>query len=106
MKKFRDMALFLLIILSISIIVIGFTYRYNLTAVNKTNKVQTVVISKNDTIDDIITLLKKKDLIRNPKVFKIYLSLNHIDSFNKGSYKLKDSMTSQEIVNILTKNKN
>ncbi|MDD3048824.1 MAG: endolytic transglycosylase MltG [Bacilli bacterium] len=105
MKRFRDMALFLLIILSFSIITVGITYRYNLSPVDQTGMVQVIVI-ENNNIDDVTSMLNKKKLIRNPKVFKIYLKINNIKSFKKGTYELIDTMSSEKIASILSKKQN
>lgn len=101
MRRFRDMALFLVALLSLFIIVICTTYNYNLSPVNSSNKAVEVTIKKGQSIDSIIKMLDNKHLIRNPKVFKVYIAIYKIKKFDSGTYKLKSSMDSKEIVEVL-----
>lgn len=51
--------------------------------------------------EKIAQILKENNLIRNELVFKIYVKKNNISNFQAGTYYLSESMTLEEITNIL-----
>lgn len=89
--------------LSVSIVTIGGYYRYNLEPVNN-NKVKNLVIKEKSNMNDIINILAKDKLIRNEKVFKIYLQINQVKAFKEGTYKITGTMSSYQIARKLSVN--
>jgi cell division protein YceG involved in septum cleavage len=102
MRRFRDLALFLLVILSVFIIVICLTFNYYLLPVSKNTTSKMITIKDGNNINKNIDMLVEKKLIRNPKVFKIYLTIYKIKKFETGTFTLKQSMSSKEIADILS----
>ena len=102
MKRFRDLAIFLFFSLGLSIIIAGSLFNYYLTPVSRGIIEKKIQITDGKDIDKVVSTLYDKKLIRNPKVFKIYLKIYNIDEFKTGSVKLKPSMSSQEIVRRLS----
>lgn len=56
-------------------------------------------------MDEVATTLYAEKLIRNPKVFKIYLKINSIDELKTGSFMVKQNMSSPEIIKYLSADK-
>ncbi len=110
MKKFRNIALGILIA-SLIIIVgcLGF-YRFMMMAPSNDKKTKEIEIPANSTSKQIATILKEQDLIRDDKIFLIYLKLNNINDLKAGYYDLAPNMGVEKIVAVLregsTKNPN
>ena len=105
MKKTRIIAL-LLAIIGFIIVIYG-TYQYNLLPTDKNdNKEIEVVIKEGMTTNNILKTLKEKQLIKNEFIFKVYLKLNNKGTLKASTYKLKKSMSSKEIADILIKGNN
>lgn len=83
-----------------------FYYRNNLGPVNTTeteNKVE-FLVEKGSTPKVIATKLRNNQLIKDEKSFLAYIRLNKLDSKLKaGNYLLSDSMTVEEITNVIIK---
>ena len=62
-----------------------------------------VVIPSGAGVGQIATILKEKDLIRNPEFFKLYIKINKSDSLKATTYKLKKNMSTDEIIKALEK---
>ena len=65
-----------------------------------------VVITSGMSTTQIGKMLKKKGLIRNEKVFKLYVKLNHVSSLKASKYVLRKSMNLGKIVHSLEKGSN
>jgi len=92
-----------LVILGVSFCVFLFCfYQYNLTNVSndKTDKIVTIEAG---SISSIGKTLKKHNLIRNEFIFKLYTKINNIDNLQASTYKLNESMSLKDIVEILKK---
>lgn len=96
------MAIFLFFSLAITIIIVGFLFNYYLSPVNHDIIEKEILITDGEDIDSVIATLYKMELIRNPKVFKMYLTIYSIDKMKEGSFKLKSSMGSKEIAHLLS----
>ena len=65
-----------------------------------------VVITSGMSTTQIGKMLKKKGLIRNEIVFKLYVKLNHVSSLKASKYILHKSMNLNKIVHSLEKGSN
>ena len=110
MKKFRNIALGILIA-SVIIIVgcLGF-YRFMITAPSNDKTTKEVEIPSNSSSKQIASILKEQELIRDDRIFLIYLKLNNINDLKAGYYDLSPNMGVEKIVATLregsTKNPN
>lgn len=99
----------------VAIIIIMFVYKWSLVAYEYGTRVfneppmsmgegrtVTVVIEKGATVSEIGLLLEKKGLIRDAGLFRIQEMLSgYKDKLQAGTYELKTSMTTEEIMRIL-----
>lgn len=106
-KKRRHLNIIKLLIVSIlvflSFVILGFTvYGYfSLTPVADGNKEIEFDIKDGDSLNTILTKLKKDDLIKNVQVSKIYVSLAHTKPYYAGTFLLNNGMSTQEILNYI-----
>lgn len=98
MKKFRNMALILLIVCASIILILGLTYKSKIGPVSKDDKLVTFKIPAGTSLRDVGKLLEKKGLIKDEKYFYIYLKLNDIKSLEAARYKLSPNMGVKKIV--------
>lgn len=104
MKKYRNIAL--------GLVVVGFTialsfctyYNINVSKVSNNNETKEIVI-KEGTINSIAINLKENHLIKNITIFKVYTRLTGKTNLKAGTYELSENMTLKEIVNHLEKGK-
>ena len=90
-----------IIVLGVSFVVFLFCfYKYNLTSVSN-NKNDKIITIEGGSIASIGKILKENNLIRNELIFKIYVKLNNINNLKASTYKLNESMSLEEIINIL-----
>lgn len=101
MKKFRNIALIILI--STTIIIVGccLFYNYQLTPVSKSEKIISIEIPANTTTRGISNILKENNLIRDQRVFLIYIKLMNVENMKAGYYELSPNMGVKKIVSIL-----
>jgi cell division protein YceG involved in septum cleavage len=104
MKRFRDFAIFLFFSLTIAIIILGSLFNYYLSPVSSDIMEVEIKIIDGKDINRIASMLYDKKLIRNPKVFKIYLAMNGIDEMKEGSFKLTPNMGSKRVIKYLSAN--
>lgn len=104
MKIFRNVALILLIVLSLMIIGIGTYFNINLSPMDKKSKENIIVVipSKTST-KGIGEILEKEGLIRNARFFYMYAKIYKINDLKASTYELKPSMSLKEIVEVLQK---
>jgi cell division protein YceG involved in septum cleavage len=105
MKRFRDFAIFLFFSLGIAIIILGSMFNYYLSPVSSDIIDVEIKITDGKDINKVTSMLYDKKLIRNPKVFKIYLDIYGVDEFKEGSFKLKPNMGSRKIMEYLSVDK-
>lgn len=104
MKIFRNVALILLIILSIFIISIGVFFNINISAMDKKDTTNViVVIPSKTTTKEIGKILEKEELIRNANFFYVYAKIYKINDMKASTYELNKSMDLKEIVETLQK---
>ncbi len=98
MKRFRDLAIFTFFSLALAIIIAGSIFNYYLSPVSN-NKVEIEVqILNGKDINQVAGILYDNKLIRNPKVFKIYVKMNGIKELKKGTFTFKQNMSAKDIV--------
>jgi cell division protein YceG involved in septum cleavage len=102
MKKFRDLAIFLFFSIGLIIVIAGSMFNYYLSPVSNDKKEKEITITDGKNIDKIVTMLYDEKLIRNPKVFKIYLIMYDVDEMKEGTIKLHQAMSSKEIAQRLS----
>lgn len=107
MKIFRNVALTLLIVLTLFIIFIGVYFNINLSPINKkSDDIKMVVIPSKTTTKGIGEILEKEGLIRNSQFFYAYAKIYKIDNLKASTYELSPSMSLKKIIEILQKGNN
>lgn len=102
MKRFRDLAIFLFFSLGLTIVVAGSLFNYYLSPVSHDIIEKEIKIADGKNIDNITATLYDEKMIRNPKVFKLYLKIYNIDEMKVGTFKIKQTMSSQDIARRLS----
>lgn len=102
MKRFRNLAIFLFFSLGVTIIVTGSMFNYYLSPVSHDIIIKEIEITDGGDLDKIASNLYDQELIKNPKVFKIYLKMKGIDHLREGTFKIKANMNSKEIIQQLS----
>lgn len=103
---FSFMKKILVVILSIiALTILGccIFYNLNLKAVSSSSNEVEFMVDSGSTYYDVISKLKKEDLIRNELCFKLYIKFNKVNDIQAGTYKLNKNMDVSEIVNIFSK---
>ncbi len=103
--KVKNVIIAIIILLIIIFNIIFIIYSSNMSAVDKkdTNNKE-VIIESGMSVDSILNLLKKEDLIKNTLFSKIYIKLGKLN-MQAGVYDLNKSMNSSEIINNIAKGK-
>ena len=102
MKKFRNIAIVLLVLMTVTILVLGIVYKINMKAVDKDDDTLIeVVIPEGSSIKKIGEILKEKDLIRSSTFFNIYVKLFDVKELKASKYNLSKSMSFEEIIDTL-----
>ncbi len=102
MKLFRNIALIILIILSIIVIIFGIIFNINLSPIDKLDNTKiVVVIPSNTSTKGIAKILKDEGLIRNENFFYLYLRIYKINDLKASTYELSPSMSLKEIISTL-----
>lgn len=100
MKKFRNIAIVLLIIITVIIVTVCTYYNVNMAPVSSDTTLKQITIEAG-TIESIGVTLKENNLIKNVQIFKIYTRLTKKTNLKAGIYNLSESMGVEEIVNLL-----
>lgn len=101
MKKFRNIALSILIITTIVIVGCCLFYKYQLTPVSTSEKIVEIEIPTNTSVKQIATILKENHLIRDEKIFLIYVKLMKAHNMKAGYYDIPNNFDVKEIVSLL-----
>ena len=100
--KYVKRIIIALFVLGVSLIVFAFCfYKYNLTSVSNDTTDKVITINEG-TITSIAKTLKDNNLIRNELIFKLYIKIHNINNLKASVYNLNESMSLDEIVNILS----
>jgi len=106
MKVYRNVALAMVIILTVIIVSVCGYYRFMLGPVSNDNTTKEITIASGSTTSDIANVLKENNLIRNVNVFKIYVKINKKNNLKASIYQLSENMGVEKIINILTEGNN
>ncbi len=100
-KTFRNIALGILI--STTIIIIGccLFYNYQLSPVSNSTELIEIEIPNKTSVKGIATILKEKKLIRDERMFLIYVKLMKVNNMKAGYYDFTPDMGVKKIVEAL-----
>ena len=99
MKKYKIIVVILTILL-VGILIAGFFYNYEISAISKKDE-PVVVEIKEGSIYSIGDTLYENKLIRNTFIFKIYVKLNNINDLKASTYEFNRNMKLKEIIEML-----
>ena len=103
MKTFRNIALGLLITTVIIIVGTISFYNYQLTPVSNSKELVNIEIPNGSTAKDIAKILKDNKLIRDQRVFLIYVKIMKPDTLKAGYYEIPKNSGVKKIVSKLEK---
>lgn len=103
MRMFRNIALSILIITTVVIVGCCLFYNYQLTPVNDSDDIVEVEIPSNTTTRGIASILKENKLIRDERIFLIYVKIMKIDNMKAGYYDIPANTGVKNIVSLLEK---
>ena len=104
MKKLRNIMLIFVILVGVVLVTLGVLYKINTSPISSNDEIKEVTILKGANVGKT---LKENNLIRNELFFKIYSKLFNVDGKLKaGKYKLKESMSFTEIIDVLEEGNN
>lgn len=101
MKIFKNIALSILICTCVIITVCCLFYNYKLSPVSKNNDIKLVEIPSGSSTKKIASILKEENLIRDERIFLIYLKIMKKDNLKAGFYELTENLGVKKIVNLL-----
>ncbi|MCX6726158.1 MAG: endolytic transglycosylase MltG [Candidatus Shapirobacteria bacterium] len=104
MKKFK-IFLILLLILIILLGGIFFWWQWTNSAISKKSSIvsQTFIVKKGESLSSVAQHLEETGLIRNALFFRLLISFEGLENkIQAGSFSLKPSLSSKEIVTVLT----
>lgn len=101
MKAFRNIALSILIITTIVIVGCCLFYKCQLRPVSNSKDIIEIEIPSNTTAKGIASILKENHLIRDKRIFLIYVKIIKANNLKAGYYDLSASMSVEEIVSLL-----
>lgn len=91
----------LLISTTIIIVVCCTYYNYQLSPVSKSKKIVEVEIPNNTTSRGIASILKENNLIRDERMFLVYIKIMNFNDMKAGYYDFSYNMSVKEMVSIL-----
>lgn len=103
MKKYTNIAIFLVAFLALFIVAICSVYNFAIGPVSKSTDEKEIVIKEGDTYMTIATTLKEQGLIRSVNFYKFYVKLDKPEELQAGSYHLTPSMGVKKIIEALEK---
>lgn len=110
MKKFRNIALIFLITATVVIVGVCGFYNYMLTPVSDSDEIVSLEIPQNTSTKGIASILKENNLIRDEKMFIVYVKIFKVNNMKAGFYDFSLNMGVKKIVEALqigsTKNPN
>ncbi len=100
MKRFRNIALALLVMSTFFVVAVCTYYNINMAKVSDNDELKEVVI-KEGSIGSIANTLKSNNLIKNVTIFKVYTRLTNKSNLKAGTYNFSEDMGVKKIVDIL-----
>ncbi len=101
MKVFRNIALGVVVLMTVIIIGSCGFYKYMISPISKDEKIIEVEIPANSSRSTIAKILKEQKLIRDENFFLLYVKLFKISDMKAGYYDLSKSMSTKELVDVL-----
>lgn len=98
---FRNIALSILIITSIVVVGCCLFYNYQLSPVTDSSDIVEIEIPNNTTTRGIASILKENNLIRDERMFLIYVKLMKVENMKAGYYDIPANTGVKEIVSLL-----
>ena len=102
MKKYRNIALAMVIILTTLILSTCGYYNYMLKPVSKDTKIKEITIPAGSSTTEIANILKDNNLIKDVTIFKLYLKINKINNLIASVYQLSENMGVKKITEIIS----
>ncbi len=106
MKKYRNIALAMVIILTTLILSTCGYYNYMLKPVTKDTKIKEITIPARSSTTEIANILKDNNLIKDVNIFKLYLKINKINNLKASVYQLSENMGVKKITEIISEGNN
>ena len=103
MKVFRNIALAVVVLITVMVIGLCGIYKYMLSPIGKDTKTIEVEIPTNSSRSKIAKILKENKLIRDENFFLLYVKLFKIADMKAGYYDLSKSMSTEDLVRVLRK---
>ena len=104
MKRFRNIALALVVISFFLVVAVCTFYNINMAKVSNDNTPKEVTI-KAGSINSIANTLKENNLIKNITIFKVYTRLTNKINLKAGTYNFSEDMGVKKIVSLLEEGK-
>lgn len=101
MKKFRNIAVGLLVMGFSVVITLCTYYNINMSKVSNDDTIKVITIENGSSIGSIAKNLKENNLIKNITIFKVYTYISNKTNLKAGTYELSEDMGVKKIVNIL-----
>lgn len=98
---FRNIALSILVITSVVVVCCCLFYNYQLSPVSDSSDIIEIEIPNNTTTRGIASILKENGLIRDERMFLIYVKLMKVDNMKAGYYDFSLNMGVKKIVSYL-----
>ena len=99
MKRFRNIALIVLVIVFVTVVTLGIVYKINMSPVDSSDHTPIeVVIPEKTSVKEIGKILKEKDLIRSSTFFDIYVKLFGVNDMKATTYTLYKDMSFKEFL--------
>lgn len=106
-KKISRIILIIFILIFVFLLALAGYFFYSLTPVNSSSDENVVFVLENGWgSNKVADELKKQNMIKNALAFKIYVKLNHVSSFQAGTYNLSQSMSVDELIESFVDGKN
>lgn len=106
MKKYANIALSVLIILTVLVVAACTIYNINIGPVSKNSELKEIVIEDGESFLTIAPLLKENNLIKSELFYKVYIKLFRPDTFEAGIYYLSENMGVAKIVKEISQGSN
>ena len=104
MKRFRNIALALVVISFFLVVAVCTFYNINMAKVSNDNTLKEVTI-KAGSINSIANTLKENNLIKNITIFKVYTRLTNKTNLKACTYNFSEDMGVKKIVSLLEEGK-
>ena len=101
MKNYVIVAKMMIVFIAVVILTLCLFYRYEIKPMSTNDSEVEITVNAGDTWYTVGANLYEKSLIRSYKFYKIYIKLFRPKNLEAGSYKLKETMTLPEIMEVL-----